>query len=90
MNDTRSWSNASHKHENKLARMHWLEIKAAGQKGDWRASEAFLRMSFAADYRRGDINVSATAVNDQRTVVVTEQKRAELQAKLKEIQDSSG
>ena len=27
-------------------------IKAAGEAGDWRASEAFLRMSFPADYRR--------------------------------------
>jgi hypothetical protein len=63
------------------------QIRAAGEAGDWRASEAFLRMSFPADYRRGDINVSATAVNDQRTVVVTEVKRRELQAKLRAIQD---
>jgi hypothetical protein len=64
-------------------------IRAAGEKGDWRALEAFLRMSFPADYRRGNINVNATTVNDQRTVVVTEAKRAELQAKLKAIQGAS-
>ena len=39
-------------------------------------------MSFPADYRRdASINVNATAVNDNRTVVVTEAKRAELQAR---------
>jgi hypothetical protein len=66
-------------------------IRACGEAGDWRASAAFLRMSFPADYRRdASINVNATAVNDQRTVVVTEQKRAELQAKLKELQEQSG
>jgi hypothetical protein len=64
-------------------------IRTAGEAGEWRASEAFLRMSFPADYRRGDINVNATAVSDQRTVVVTEAKRAELQAKLKAIQNAS-
>jgi len=34
--------------------------------------------------------VNATAVNDNRTVVVTEEDRGRLQAKLKELQDSSG
>jgi hypothetical protein len=45
-------------------------IKAAGDSGDWRASEAFLRLSFAADYRKPDanINVSATANMGQALV----------------------
>jgi hypothetical protein len=51
----------------------------------------FLRMSFPADCRRdANINVSATAVNDQRTVVISEAKGQELQAKLKAIQDKIG
>jgi hypothetical protein len=54
--------------------------------GDWRALEAFLRMSFSADYRRdAHINVSATA-NAQHAVVVTEEKRRELQERLKRLQ----
>jgi hypothetical protein len=72
------------------ARQKALEgIRAAGEKGEWRAWEAFLRLSFPADYRTGsNINVSATAVNDQRRVVITEEDRKRLQAKLREIQDS--
>ena len=72
------------------ARKKALEgIKTAGEK-DWRALAEWLKLTFA-EYRSGhNINVNATAVNDQRTVVITEQKRAELQAKLKEIQDNSG
>jgi hypothetical protein len=37
-------------------------IKAAGEAGDWRAAEAFLRLSFHQDYRRdSNISLSATA-----------------------------
>jgi hypothetical protein len=35
-------------------------IKAAGEAGDWRAAEAFLRLSFHQDYRR-DSNINVTA-----------------------------
>ena len=72
------------------ARKKALEgIKTAGEK-DWRALAEWLKLTFP-EYRSGSsINVSATAVNDQRTVVVTEETRKRLQAQLKEIQDSSG
>ena len=36
-------------------------IKAAGESGDWRALEAFLKMSFQADYRQGGNNINVTA-----------------------------
>ena len=56
-------------------------IKAAGEAGDWRALEAFLRMSFPADYRRdANINVSATATAQQAGVVCTEEQRQRLLA----------
>src|SRR5262245_46307205 len=54
-------------------------IRAAGEAGDWRALEAFLRMSFPSDYRRdASINVSATASSQQAAVVCTEEQRARL------------
>jgi hypothetical protein len=57
-------------------------IQEAGKK-DWRAKEAWLRLSFQADYRRDtSINVTATA-NAQQAIVVTEEKRRELQERLK-------
>jgi len=44
-------------------------IKAAGEAGDWRASEAVLRMSFRADYRRdASVNVNAIATAQQAVV----------------------
>jgi hypothetical protein len=62
-------------------------IKAAGDNGDWRASEAFLRMSFAADYRKdASINVSATA-SAQQGVVITSEDRKRLQEKFRRYQD---
>ena len=72
-----------------VARQTALEgIKTAGEK-DWRALAEWLKLTFP-EYRSGSsINVNATAMTDNRTVVVTEAKRAELQAKLKEIQDDS-
>jgi hypothetical protein len=49
-------------------------IKAAGEAGDWRALEAFLRMSFAADYRQNaNINVRATATGQQAALVCDEE-----------------
>src|SRR6516225_6380666 len=55
-------------------------IRAAGEAGDWRALEAFLRMSFPADYRRAaSINVTATANAQQAAgVVCTEEQRQRL------------
>jgi hypothetical protein len=54
-------------------------IRAAGEAGDWRALEAFLRMSFPADYRRdASISVSATASAQQAGVVCTEEQRQRL------------
>ena len=51
-------------------------IKAAGNDGDWRALEAFLRMSFHADYRQNpSVNVSATAAVAAQQVVTEEQRR---------------
>ncbi len=51
-------------------------IKQAGEAGDWRALEAFLRMSFPADYRRdASISVTATAVAAQQQVVSEEQRQ---------------
>lgn len=61
-------------------------IKAAGEAGEWRALEAFLRMSFPADYRPGgSINVSATA-NAQQAVVLTDERRRQLQERLARLQ----
>ena len=54
-------------------------IRAAGEAGDWRALEAFLRMSFPSDYRRdSSINVTATANTQQAAVVCTEEQRQRL------------
>jgi hypothetical protein len=53
-------------------------IKAAGEGGDWRAWESFLKHSFPADYRQGsNIKVEATA-NASSGVVLSEQERARL------------
>jgi hypothetical protein len=51
-------------------------IKKAGEAGDWRALEAFLRMSYPADYRRDtNINVAASATAQQATQIITEEQR---------------
>jgi hypothetical protein len=72
-----------------IARQKALEgIKKAGEKG-WRALAEWLKLTFPEYRQNSSINVSAGAVNDNRTVVITEQKRAGLQAKLKAIQDAS-
>jgi replicative superfamily II helicase len=53
-------------------------IKAAGEASDWRALEAFLRMSFQADYRQGAaVNVTATATA-QSAAICTEEQRKKL------------
>ena len=48
-------------------------IKAAGEK-DWRAHDAWLKLSFAADYR-GKIDVNATAIAAPPVVLTPEQQR---------------
>src|SRR5262245_24183458 len=53
-------------------------IRAAGEAGDWRALEAFLRLSFPADYRKADTQVNVTATAQQGQVVCTEEQRQRL------------
>jgi len=55
-------------------------IRAAGEAGDWKALEAFLRLSFPADYRKADaqVSVTATASTQQAAVVCTEEQRQRL------------
>ena len=54
-------------------------IRAAGEAGDWRALEAFLRLSFPADYRQaGSTKVEVTATAQQAAVVCTEEQRQRL------------
>ena len=53
-------------------------IKAAGEAGDWRALEAFLRLSFPSDYRKADTQVNVTATAQQGQVVCTEEQRQRL------------
>jgi hypothetical protein len=63
-------------------------IKAAGDNGDWRASEAFLRMSFAADYRKdARINVSANA--NAQAVAVTAEDRKRIQERIARAQNET-
>jgi len=62
-------------------------IRKAGE-DDWRALEAFLRMSFQADYRRDGSNVQVSQTV-QAAVVLTEEKRRELQARLARLQSQS-
>jgi len=59
----------------------WPPPPAACEAGDWRALEAFLRVSFPTDYRKTDaqVNVTATASAQQATAVVcTEEQRKRL------------
>ena len=44
-------------------------IKRAGEDGDWRALEVFLRFSFPADYRRADTRIVVTATAQQALAV---------------------
>jgi hypothetical protein len=61
-------------------------IRAAGEAGDWRALEAFLRMSFPADYRRdSNINVSATAGVQQSSFVISAETAERLQERHKRL-----
>ena len=61
-------------------------IKAAGEAGDWRTSEAFLRMSFPADYRRdASVNVNAIATAQQAGVICDEEMRARLIAPREQV-----
>jgi len=54
-------------------------IKAAGEAGDWQALEAFLRMSFQADYRRAsNASVEVNTALQTQAVVCTEEQRMRL------------
>ena len=71
------------------ARQRALEgIKAAGEK-DWRALAEWLKLTFPEHRSGHSINVNATASAQQATVVVTEEKRRELQEKLARLQSQS-
>jgi hypothetical protein len=64
-------------------------LQSAGDK-DWRAWEAWLKYAYAADYRRDtSVNVNASATV-QQGVVISEEKRRELQEKLRRLQDQTG
>ena len=52
-------------------------IKAAGEAGDWRASEAFLRLSFPG-YRQAATKVEVSATAQAGTIVCTEEQRQRL------------
>ena len=64
-------------------------IKSIGEEtNDWRALDTWLQRSFPADYRR-DSNVSVTATANAagaQQVVITPEKRAELQERLARLQ----
>jgi hypothetical protein len=56
-------------------------IKKAGENGDWRALEAFLRLSFPKDYRRADTRVEVTATAQQASVItISPEEQAKLAA----------
>ncbi len=61
-------------------------IKEAGELGDWRASAEFLKLSFP-EYRQPGTKVEVKANAQAGTVVVTEEKRRELQKQLREIME---
>ena len=50
-------------------------IKAAAESGEWRAAEAFLRMSFPSDYKQAGAKIEVTATAQQGQVVCTEEQR---------------
>ena len=85
-NTLTNWRNEYPELEPRLAKAReqaWQKalagIKAAGEAGDWRALEAFHRMSFPSDYRRdASVNVTATANAQQAAVVCTEEQRQRL------------
>jgi hypothetical protein len=54
-------------------------IKAAGEK-DWRAHEAFLKLSFQSDYRKPDthVGVEVNASAGHAEIVCTEEQRQRL------------
>ena len=54
------------------------QIKAAGEAGDWRASEAFLKLSFQQDYRKPDVQVDVSATAGNANIVFTEEQRQRL------------
>ena len=65
-------------------------IKAAGEAGDWRASEAFLRLSFP-EYRQPATKVEVNASAQAGAIVCTEEQRQRLIAlREKLLQERNG
>jgi hypothetical protein len=60
-------------------------IQEAGKK-DWRAKEAWLRLSFPSDYRPVGAKVEVNTNAQAGVVVVTEEKRREVQERLARLQ----
>jgi hypothetical protein len=61
-------------------------IQDASQR-DWKAAEAWLRLSFQSDYRQGGTKVEVNTNAQAGMVVVTEEKRRELQQRLKRLME---
>jgi hypothetical protein len=57
----------------------------AGKK-DWRAKEAWLRLSFQSDYRAAGAKVEVNTNAQAGVVVLTQEKRRELQERLARLQ----
>lgn len=71
-----------------LARREALRmIKAAGSK-DWRASEAWLRLSFPEDYRIRPENIAAVQLSPGQSILSVEQLR-ELQERKRAIESAT-
>jgi hypothetical protein len=71
------------------ARLKALDsIRAAGEAGDWRASVAFLKLSFP-EYRQPSTKVDVNANAQAATVVITEEKRRELQERFRRLMERS-
>jgi hypothetical protein len=71
------------------ARQKGLKASQSAGDKDWRAWEAWLKYAYAADYRRDTsvkVNASATV---QQGVVISEEKRRELQERLRRLQDQT-
>jgi hypothetical protein len=60
-------------------------IQEAGKK-DWRAKEAWLRLSFQSDYRPAGAKVEVNTNARAGVVVLTQEKRRELQERLARLQ----
>lgn len=63
-------------------------IKAAGSR-DWKAHEAWLRLSFQADYRQPNTKIDVNTNAQAGAVIITDEKRNELQDKFEQWQKRS-